>query len=157
MSWIPSPAANPPPLALPRPTQPGQPEGQARRLGSRQSPLTTHSSPWQAGASKEDVSSPRPLSSSVPGQDPRRKLCLQCLLPSLSILFREQRELMLVVKTITVSRELLGMHGKLQNNIQQCWKFPKMFSTASEEQGKCINSGGEGMHTVTHLAASLTE
>ena len=33
------------------------------------------------------------------------------LLLSLSILSREQRELMLVVKTITLSRELLGMYG----------------------------------------------
>lgn len=51
---------------------------------------------------------------------------------------------MLEAKTVTVSRELEGMCGKLDNNIHRCWRFPVTFVRPSKGQGKCIIGGVEG-------------
>lgn len=51
---------------------------------------------------------------------------------------------MLEAKTITVSRELEGMCGKLDNNIHRCWRFLVTFVRPSKGQGKCINGSVEG-------------
>lgn len=64
-------------------------------LGSRQALPRTHRAPEQVGANKGDVCLARPFSSLGPGHSPCHNSLYRGLLPSLRILFRKQRELVL--------------------------------------------------------------
>lgn len=81
------------------------------------------------------------------------------LLLSLSILSREQRELMLVVKTIMLSRELLGMYGNFRTTSRDVGDFQRCFPDLVRIGGSVYKwwCGEERMHIVTGLAPSFTK
>lgn len=81
------------------------------------------------------------------------------LLLSLSILSKEQRELMLVVKTIMLSRELLGIYGNFRTTSRDVGDFQRCFPDLVRIRGSVCKwwCGEERTHIVTGLAPGFTE